>query len=128
MRATMVAAMLSEAQNIVEGGMIEPGSEAGKRLGFTQDKFDGYLWDKGDSIYISLIISHQPGRGNVRRLITAISDAGYIVKVPVPFARMQNICARMGFYLTTEPECEEVWVLPAKEGTPAGRAALDDGE
>ena len=98
--------------------IINLDSKKAKEFGFTSDKFDGYLWDKGDCIWISLIISLQEGRGNVRKLIGAIAESGYIVKVPVPFARMQNICERMGFHHTSESDCEDVWVLPVKKTEP----------
>jgi len=41
-------------------GIIEPDSEIGKLLGFTSDKFDGYLWRK-----LALKFLHHWGRFNL---------------------------------------------------------------
>jgi hypothetical protein len=66
-------------------------------LGFTSDKFDGYLWKKGNDILVSFIISKDEGKGNVRFLFDSILKSGHTVKVPTPFARMRMICERLGF-------------------------------
>ena len=93
---------------------IFTGTPYADHLGFTKDKFRGYLWDTGDgSIMISLITSVHPGKGNVRNLINGLLSMGYTVKVPTPFARMRYILGRMGFVHTVEDSdlgpCD-VWV------------------
>ena len=103
-------------------GLIELDSEKGAALGFTSDKFYGYLWQLDGSIWVSLIISLKPGRGNLSALFDAIWAAGYAVKVPTPSGRMAAILTRKGFTETWEPAKEindmvEVWVKqPALPG------------
>jgi hypothetical protein len=96
-------------------GIINLDSERAKALGFTSDKYDGYLWKNGDSIMVSFIVSKQ--RGNFRALVRRIHALGLTVKVPTPLGRMQYIVAKNGYKHTIE-YCEEmdgepveVWVL-----------------
>jgi len=105
--------------SIKNDGIIELDSELGKRLGFTSDKFDGYLWKIGNYIYISFIESKNKGKGNFSRFLQEIIKAGFGIKVPTPMGRMPLILAHKGFKPTTEffPEVGEdvdVWVLEAK--------------
>lgn len=96
----------------IRNGMILPDTNT---LGFTSEKFEGWLWKKADSIYISFIESKQPGRGHFSQLLKAILDSGHSVKVPTPFAKMQQILVKKGFTKTIEQDEEmgavEVWVL-----------------
>ena len=90
-------------------GMIEPGSVEW----FSADEFDGYLWGKRDSVWVSLITSLKPGNGNLSKLFEAILASGRAVKVPTPFAHMQDILERKGFERTEEETRHgpcEVWV------------------
>jgi len=82
--------------------MIELDSELGKWLGFTSDKFSGYLWKVGDEIYISFIVSEKPNQGNLNKLFESIWSHGWTVKIPTPFLRMESICRRKGFEHTVE--------------------------
>ena len=67
----------------MKDGKIDPSTEA--PFGFSESLFnDSFLWKAGNEIYLSLIISQHPGRGNVRRLIKNILKEGYIVKIPTP--------------------------------------------
>ncbi len=93
--------------------MIELDSARAKELGFTSDRFDGWLWDEGDNVFISFIESKDEGKGNLRQLIQTIWDEGKTVKVPTPSTRMAMILARMGFRPTMidwDDEPCEVWV------------------
>jgi hypothetical protein len=87
-------------------------------LGFTPDKFEGYLWLTDRAIYISLVVSLDERKGHVRGLIDRILASGYTVKVPVPSVRMESILRRKGFTQTWEPgelgACE-VWVKAPEE-------------
>jgi len=98
----------------LKDGIILPDSEFGKKIGFTSDKFRGYLWKRGDSIYVSMIISKKPCRGNFSRLIENILRLGYKVKVPTPIGIMPLILAKKGFKKTYEYYKElgmvEVWI------------------
>ena len=76
----------------IEDGIIEPGSKVGIKIGFTKRKFDGYLYKKDDAIWISVIISKDPGKGNVRTLFDMIESIGYEIIVPTPSIRMAFIC------------------------------------
>jgi len=99
--------------------IIELGTSFANELGFTPDKFDGYLWKSGEHIVISFIISLQERRGNLKRLFKTIQDKGFGIKVPTSFARMKKICMEQGFRRTEdwfeEADCSvEVWVKNPK--------------
>jgi len=98
-----------------KNGIIELDSKFGKQLGFTSDKFDGWLWKKGNYIYISFIESLQPGKGNLSKLFSNILKAGYGIKVPTPLGSMEAIVRKKGFrqiyeWSNTFGENVEVWV------------------
>jgi len=76
---------------------IELDSSFGKKLGFTSDKFEGYLWLEGDYVMISLIISKLPGQGNLLKLFDRILSLGYGIKVPVPSVKMSMILVTHNF-------------------------------
>lgn len=82
--------------------MIEPDSELGKWLGFTQDKFDGYMWKKNDQVYVSFLVSKKPNEGNLSKLFGAIHKNGWTIKVPTPLGNMESILYRKGFKNTVE--------------------------
>jgi len=91
-------------------------------IGFTSDKFDGYLWRRDNHITISAILSRQPGQGNLSRLFDAILAKGLDVKVPNPLPRMEQIGKNKGFTRTQEPfepgiidDLIDVYVLKAEE-------------
>ena len=97
-------------------GIINLDTERGRELGFTHDRYEGYLWKVGDSIIISFIESKQ--RGNFRELVQRIHALGLTVKVPTPLGRMHEILLKNGCRHTIEPFSDEdpipceVWVLP----------------
>ncbi len=104
-------------------GIIDLDTPLAEELGFTSDKFDGYLWKKGNYIVISFIISLQERQGNLKKLFSKIMDKGYGIKVPTPFARMQKICMDNGFRRTEElfkeADCMgEMWVKEPQSFTP----------
>ena len=94
-------------------GQIDPDSEVGKLIGFTSDKFEGWLWKSGDRVMISMIISLQPNKGNLSALFKAIEAQGLRVAVPTPFHVMRIILKRKGFKPHIEDAGElgpcEVW-------------------
>ena len=96
-------------------GIINPDTDRAKVLGFTSDKYEGYLWKQGDAVMVSFIVSKQ--RGNFRELVRRIHALGLTVKVPTPLGRMQEILLKNGYQHTQEPFDEEpgemvdVWVL-----------------
>lgn len=96
-------------------GIINLDTDRAKVLGFTSDKYDGYLWKQDGAIMVSFIVSKQ--RGNFRELVRRIHALGLTVKVPTPLGRMQEILLKNGYEHTTEPFDEEpdetvdVWVL-----------------
>jgi len=105
----------------MKDGIIEPDSEFGRQIGFTSDKFEGWLWKKGDAIYISFIISKQPKKGNLSKLFDNILRLRYTIKVPTPLGVMELIVCKKGFKLTREwwdlaEEWVDVWVKsPVRE-------------
>lgn len=93
-------------------GMISPGDVDW----FPAEHFraDSYLWGFEASVWLSLIISTQPGKGNLSRLFDAILEGGRTVKVPTPFPHMQAILERKGFVQIPDPNCD-VWAkVPAR--------------
>lgn len=82
-----------------------------KKLGFTSDKFGGYMWRVNNEIYIPLIVSLQEGKGNFRELLWNIHKKGFTIKVVEPSNRMRRIVKRLGFQPTIEDQDAEVWVL-----------------
>lgn len=95
--------------------IIELDTFIAKELGFTSDKFSGYLWRKDNYIFISFIVSLLEGQGNLSNLFRTIQLKGFGIKVPTPFARMKAICISKGFKKTEEWFKEmgcpvEVWV------------------
>ena len=78
-------------------GIIEPNSEFGRELGFTSDKFDGWLWKFGNWIYISFIRSKQKRQGNFSSLLHTISQCGFGIKVPNPSGLMKKILQEKRF-------------------------------
>lgn len=77
--------------------VIRLDSNFAKEIGFTSDKFDGYLWQQGDVVFISLLVSLHPDDGNFSKLLDAIEVRGMIVKVPTPSLMMQSILKKKGF-------------------------------
>lgn len=92
----------------VSDGIIELDTPFAKELGFTSDKFSGWLSKRGDYIYISLIESLNPRKGNLSKLFDRIQERGYGIKVPTPFPLMERILRkRGGFVKTLEPFAPE---------------------
>ena len=88
-------------------------SELGKKIGFTSDLFKGYLWIKGNDIFISAIASIHEGKGNLTNLFNKIEELGYTIKIPVPLGKMTSILINKGFIKKIE-NCElrgkvDVW-------------------
>lgn len=99
----------------MEDGIIELDTDRGKTLGFTSDKFDGYLWKTGNYIIISNIESLNQGQGNLSKLFSSIQKIDMGIKVPTPFARMKAIIIEKGFkrkdeFFEEANEMCEVWV------------------
>ena len=102
-----------------EVGKIELDSSLGKKLGFTSDKFDGWLWRKGKDIYISFIVSLNEGQGNLSKLFDRILELGYNIKVPIPLGKMRLILTKKSFRRNWEYDKRfgkvEVWELTKNE-------------
>jgi len=101
-------ALLSYGGSAEREGMINPGDFDW----FPSADFGGYLWGFSDRVIVSLIISKNPGKGNLSKLFNAIWATGRTVAVPTPFAHMRAILERNGFRQTFDEGCE-VWVKPA---------------
>lgn len=107
--------------NDPEDYCIDLDTEYAKSIGFTSDKFDGWLWHSPSRITISFIISKEPGKGNLSRLFDAILEQGLAVAVPTPSDKMRAILERKGFTKGYEPapeygeeEMAEMWTLHPK--------------
>lgn len=84
----------------MKDGIINPSKN--NPFGFTAELFDGYLCKLGDDIFISLIESREPRKGNFRRLCESIMSQGFILKIPTPLGRMQEIVEKNGYTHTLE--------------------------
>ena len=82
--------------------VIHPGSVFGTKLKFTENKFGGYLCLQDKTIWISAIISKNPGQHNLTHLFNRILKLGYEIKVPSPFPKMEEIVKAKGFVRTIE--------------------------
>ena len=104
----------------MEDGIINLDSDRGKSIGFTSDKFMGYLWKTGEHIIITVINSLEPNKGHLKALFTTIEAQGYKIKVPTPFANMTEILIRMGFQGSIEQDNRfgpvEVWMKDESDG------------
>lgn len=94
-------------------GIIELDSERGQAIGFTSDRFDGYLWKTGRYVTVSFIVSL--ATGNFRQLAESILAQGFGVKIPTPLGRMQKIVRDAGYVQRDETweeldERVEMWV------------------
>lgn len=99
----------------INDGIIELDTDAAKKLGFTSDKFDGFLWKMGDSIIISIIQSKAIGQGYFKELVEKIISLNLTVKVPTPLVRMKEIVIKNGYERTVVDDElmgeVEVWEL-----------------
>ena len=93
-------------------GIIELDSDSGRELGFTSERFGGYLWKTGNYITVSLIMSNK--RGNFRELVECIQHRGYGVIIPTPLGRMEEIVRKNGYVQRWEDSDfgpVELWAL-----------------
>ncbi len=99
----------------MEDGIIELGTDRAKEFGFIPDLFEGYLWKRENTIFISYIESKFPNKGNFTRLMKEIWNKGFKIAVPTPVAKMRQILIENGFKQTFEwfPEAKdncEIWI------------------
>lgn len=100
----------TEMNHIVE--LNDPFAQA---IGFTSDKFEGYLWRDGSRILVSFIVSLQSGKGHLSQLFANIEAKGYRVSVPTPLGHMEAILRHKGFQMRVEDfdgDMVEVWERP----------------
>lgn len=105
----------------MKDGIIELDSDSGKQLGFTSNRFYGYLWKLDGYIWISAIGSLQEGEGHLSKLFQKIEKMGYGIKVPTPFAKMKAILREKGLHKTKEWTDQgelEVWIKEKGEPCP----------
>ncbi|MFZ2446902.1 MAG: hypothetical protein WAW37_11145 [Syntrophobacteraceae bacterium] len=93
---------------------IVPDSPEAVALGYTSDKFQGYLGRKGKSVYIWQVRSRDPGKGNFSRLVQNMLASGLTVKIPTPIGKMRDFVRRGDFVpahgFNPEGDEFEVWV------------------
>ncbi len=78
-------------------GCRPAGSEFADSVGFTAERFDGYLWVTGNVCWLSLVVSRQPGLGHLSEVLRRLAVAGFEIRVPNPSDDMQAILVRKGF-------------------------------
>lgn len=86
----------------VHEGCIDLDTPFARQLGFTADRFGGYLWRSGKYIWISAIISWDKGEGHFSELLKKIETAGFGIKVPDPSPTMKAILKTKGFRKTID--------------------------
>ena len=99
---------------MIEDGIIEVDSAAGKCFGLTSDSWAGdtYLWKNGNKITCSFVWAKEPNKGHFRSLVNAIEAAGFIVAVPTPLYQMTEILKHWGWISVKEDSemgAVEVW-------------------
>lgn len=83
----------------MKDGIINLDTLEAKELGFTSDKFEGYLWyfSKDNKVIISMIYSLHPGKGNFLSLVNTLKSRFNIIEIPCPSNKMRLIAGRLGF-------------------------------
>lgn len=87
--------------------MIKLDGEQAKELGFTSDKFRGWLWQDDNTIIISFIHSMNQRQGHFGELCKTILAKGYAIEVPTPSSRMREILIKNGYTETVKPFYED---------------------
>lgn len=93
--------------------IINVDDDFAKQIGFTSDKFIGYLWRDNERIIISAIMAINPRQGHFTELINAIENLKFKVTVPNPSWQMKVYLAKRNFVprreLDRTLEKIEVW-------------------
>jgi hypothetical protein len=92
--------IIAQEQERAKTDLIELDTPFAKEIGFTSDRFEGYLWREDNFITISCIMSKQPLKGNLTQLFKAINSKGFKIQVPTPFPAMELILKCHGFKKT----------------------------
>lgn len=97
-------------------GPYRPGTSTAERLGFTHNRFKGYIYLTGGCVWVSLVESKAPKKGHFSSFIRGLVAKGYTVKVPCPIGEMPSILKHLGFSESKETnprnsETVSVWVL-----------------
>ena len=70
--------------------LIEPSYSS--LIGWTPDKFTGYIAVDGKTVWIKVIQSKKKNMGYLRRFFESLVAKGYTVKVVSPMETMEKIC------------------------------------
>ena len=102
---------------IDEDHPILPGDPGTATIKFTKERFtdDSYLWRIGDDVWVSLIVSKEPGKRHFSELVAAMEARGLNVLVPTPLGKMPAILTHWGFAPQArdiQGELVEVWERP----------------
>lgn len=84
--------------------MHEPGSEFCEQIGFTKAKFLGYLYEDGEICWLSLVVSKEPGQGNLSRVLKNLRELGMEVRVPTPSSDMEMILTANGYEMHVDAQ------------------------
>lgn len=87
-----------ELLDLDNGHMITPDCEIGVKVGFTSDKFGGYMWlQDPTTIIIPLIESFNEHKGNFVKLLDNLKSNYSKIIVSYPSNRMKEILIKSGF-------------------------------
>ena len=68
-----------------------------KYIDLDKDKFEGYLSEVNDGIWISTIRSKKIGNGDFSKLIKELKEKYKWIKIPTPSVMMQERAKHLGF-------------------------------
>jgi hypothetical protein len=109
--ADIIAADIAYLNDGADPNGCEPvGSEFCVSVGFDVQRFEGYLWRSGQTCWISLVVSKQPGQGHFSELLNRLRARGFEVRVPNPAEDMQGILRHKGFSILDDDPL--MWVSP----------------
>lgn len=77
-------------------GLVTIDSEFSKMVGFTSDKFAGYLWREGNRVLCTILACKNPCEGEVVKLFQNIEERGLHPCVPNPSRRMRRVLRKAG--------------------------------
>ena len=77
----------------------------GKLINFDSNyhpEFRGWLVEKEDTVFISLIFSEERGKGHFSKLLKELKEKYNCIKIPTPSNQMKSIAINKGFIYKEE--------------------------
>jgi hypothetical protein len=96
--------------------MISLTDDFAKEVGFTEDKFHGYMWETDEEIILSLVYSLRPRQGHLKAVVDNILAKGLNIMIPCPSSQMEAFMENYGGF-----EKDWAWNESTKEHIPCYR-------